>query len=255
MAQDNSKMRIAQWNCRGLRNKSHLIPCISTCNDILILSETWLTNDTKYGISKMNLIRKDREFRTGGGVAIAIRKGLPYEEITLDHPIFNDEDIEIVVAKITLLNKKLTITSIYIPPNIQINLVRWKTLLKELLNISKDDPIIIGGDFNTHNESWGSTGTSASGINLATALEDLELFVINNGNHTYINHNHGNNALDLTIVNKTLKANYTWETTNSTLNSDHIVIQITMTNAPEAIKQTRPQIRTNKVDWEKFKEK
>ncbi|KAH0555446.1 hypothetical protein KQX54_018977 [Cotesia glomerata] len=58
----------------------------------------------------MNLIRKDREDSIGEGGAIAIWKGLPYEEVTLDNPIFNDENFEIVVTKITLDNKKLMIT-------------------------------------------------------------------------------------------------------------------------------------------------
>lgn len=148
MAQNNSTLNIAQWDCRGLRNESHMIPNISSNNDILLLSETWLIEDINYGIAKMNLTRKDREDRVGGGVAIALKKGLLFEEITLDTPIFVEEHFEVIATKVTLQNKNLLAVSIYNPPNYKRSLASWRSLLKELLIISRDDPIIIAGDLN-----------------------------------------------------------------------------------------------------------
>lgn len=42
----------------------------------------------------MNLIRRDRVNRTSGGVAIAIKKGITYDEVTLDDTIVNNEELE-----------------------------------------------------------------------------------------------------------------------------------------------------------------
>uniref|UniRef100_A0A6V7KDL0 Endonuclease/exonuclease/phosphatase domain-containing protein n=1 Tax=Bracon brevicornis TaxID=1563983 RepID=A0A6V7KDL0_9HYME len=70
----NNKIKIAQWNCRGLGGKSFEIPSISLEHDILLLSETKLNENIKYGISGMVMIRENRS-EHGGGTPLVSKEG------------------------------------------------------------------------------------------------------------------------------------------------------------------------------------
>ncbi|XP_043271637.1 uncharacterized protein [Venturia canescens] len=73
----NSQRTQAQWNCRGLRGKTHEMPELVRNKDILILAETWLHPNTPFKIPGFHLVRKDRPIgEIGGGVAIGIKNDI-----------------------------------------------------------------------------------------------------------------------------------------------------------------------------------
>ena len=78
-------LKIAHLNVRSLRNKVDLLRLEQFDNvaiDVLTLSETWLDSniqDSEICLLGFTLVRRDREgSKSGGGVAIYVRDGLPF---------------------------------------------------------------------------------------------------------------------------------------------------------------------------------
>ena len=72
------KLRIIQWNCRGIINKKGNLERILHNYDVVLLNETWLQNKTNFFLKKFNIIRKDRPNHMVGGLIIAIREDIPF---------------------------------------------------------------------------------------------------------------------------------------------------------------------------------
>lgn len=74
-------LKILQWNAQSVRNKIRDLRNIAQNFDLILLTETWLKPEHSFGIPGFFIIRKDREDRTGGSIAIGIRNSLPYSRI------------------------------------------------------------------------------------------------------------------------------------------------------------------------------
>jgi exonuclease III len=73
----NQGIKIVQWNCRSLRSKFPEFQQRSQNIDIIILSETWLDEAENVYLTGFDVVRKDRNERSGG-VAIFINNKLKY---------------------------------------------------------------------------------------------------------------------------------------------------------------------------------
>lgn len=252
----NQSIKIGQWNSRGLLNKSHLTPKLTREFDILLLSETKLTKNKPYGITNMKLHRKDRASEDrGGGVAIGIKNDITWFPVDLDDDIFNNEHFEVACVFIQLKeNKKLFCVSIYKPPQFNITEEEWTKLLERIKMITKDSPVIIGGDLNTKHELWGSAKPNASGKNLVKALPKFDLQILNNGKHTrYDSSSNTTDVMDLTLVNTAMVTKSVWDVTDWEMGSDHSVITIQINNIILKGRAQRPGLNTRNTDWDKFK--
>ena len=75
------------FNARSVvANLSDFHYTLYNCNyDIVLVTETWLTEGFTNGLldpeSKCDIVRQDRLYSVGGGVCIAIRRGLKYVEV------------------------------------------------------------------------------------------------------------------------------------------------------------------------------
>ena len=104
------------WNCRGVSNKeSSLIDLVNDKNPICVcLQETKLGENSKFHFSNYNFVHKNQTIggneKAKGGVGILIKPGVNYVEINLD-TIFQAVAVQLNVFK------KVTVCSIYIPPN------------------------------------------------------------------------------------------------------------------------------------------
>ena len=74
------KFKILQWNCRSIKNKIHNLRNIVDEYDIILLSETWLNQHSYINIPNYHIIRRDRIAGQHGGVAIFIKKNIPFQE-------------------------------------------------------------------------------------------------------------------------------------------------------------------------------
>ena len=112
-------MSITQWNARGLIGKwaeskhflSEKAP-LSIC-----LQETHFRDNDNYNfnIPGYSLYTKnhDGEARQGG-VAVYVLNTIPHYEVPLNSPL------QAVACHVKVKNKRFTICSIYLPPNIQV---------------------------------------------------------------------------------------------------------------------------------------
>ena len=67
-------LRILQWNCRSIKNKIGVLCKLIQIHkiDVVLLQETFLSNDKSIKINNFDIMRADRNSQ-GGGVAIAIK--------------------------------------------------------------------------------------------------------------------------------------------------------------------------------------
>ena len=142
---------IIHVNIRSLRANftklKILLASLSHPFDIIIVTETWLTNDTcnLFQLHNYNFISQNRE-RRGGGVGMFIRNHIQYD-------ILNDFTMSKVNSHDSLFikvygntNSQLTIGGIYRPPSGDLNTF-LNLYLSQCLEHNQGK-ILIGGDFN-----------------------------------------------------------------------------------------------------------
>ena len=81
------------------------------------------------------------------------------------------------------------------------------------------------GDFNSHNEIWGSNKTDKKGKIIESLLNKHHLCIYNNRSNTYLHRATGTySVIDLTICDLNLFLDYDWKVHNDTCGSDHFPI-------------------------------
>ena len=138
-------LKIIQWNCRSIvENKANSIDFLKgNAADIIILNETWLKSKYKqFKITGYNIIRKDRENKRGGGVAILLTKKLNWTEIKINYNCTN----KLETCGVQLSNPDFKIIAIYRPPDTDISTKEWTDFIKQFGNKN----IVIRGDCNAH---------------------------------------------------------------------------------------------------------
>ena len=163
---------ILQWNCKGLRaHAEELKVLIHDFNPgIICLQETMLGDsifnpgiiclqETMVGDSIFNPGLNYNGFNslppTGegahGGVPIIIHKSLQHSPLQ-------------AVALSVLLNRKISVCSLYLPPSLDFDLHDLQSLVDQL-----PVPFLLLGDFNAHHSLWGSENLDNKG----KVIEDL----------------------------------------------------------------------------------
>ena len=164
----NTKLKICQWNARGCKNKNvEIRNFLNHYNiDILLLSETLLTEKTKFKIPGYRVYRTDKivideededENKTStNGTAVIIKNGIKNYEIVIN----NLESLEASTVNIKANGETLTIISAYRSPNTSFN----KNDLDKIFQISPK--IFTAGDYHGKNRAWGSRVNNTYGNKL-----------------------------------------------------------------------------------------
>ena len=147
--------KIIQWDISGAKvNYSELLLLITKyCPAIICLQETHLKNTTTINIKNYysyNYIKQYTD-RPHGRSSIIINNNIPHSELTLNTNIQ-------AVAISAILHKTITVCSVYIPPNKEPKELELNNLIEQLPR-----HFMIMGDFNSHNEIWGSKKTDKKG--------------------------------------------------------------------------------------------
>ena len=147
---------ILQWNCRGLRsNYSDLDVLFNTFSPAVVcLQETLQSDQNLSNFRHFTQIFKNAtkiDGRPNGGVAILIKNSIPHSTIQLN------SNLQATAARITL-HKLITICSIYLPPTT----VFTQNELTDLL-VQLPSPVLLMGDFNSHNPLWGGSTLDTRG--------------------------------------------------------------------------------------------
>lgn len=151
----NSSPYIISWNLNSASRKLPFLQhVLCKYNPVAIcLQETKLTSNMNFTLKSRVIFRRD-EISLGnakGGVLIAVQRNLQANEIAITTTL---QAIAVRIHSRT----PFTLCSIYIPPNSNIS----RHLLKELL-VQLPTPYILTGDFNAHNQIWGSATNDQSG--------------------------------------------------------------------------------------------
>lgn len=90
-------------------------------------------------------------------------------------------------------------------------------------------PFMLLGDFNAHNQLWGSNKCDAKGKVIEDFVTEHNLVILNNGEHTRLDPRTGTtSAIDLTIISHDLASKLLWKAEPDTRTSDHFPIVISL---------------------------
>lgn len=245
---------IIQWNCRSaISNKNDLIYLINNHNPYLVcLSETWLKPSFSFKFRGYNTVRQDR-FDGYGGVAILIKKNIPFIAVPISVPVNND-NFSIVAVSVN----NICYISVYIPHPSSLILNKINTILSTM-----PKPLVVLGDFNCHHESWGSFRTNSYGEQLLEILDSNNLCILNSGVPTRRTRpSEGNSVVDLFVCSPHLAPTFSCSVLPSTFGSDHFPIIISSftsnhtvtTNNNHSYKRYKLKYVTDEM-WQKFSEK
>ena len=130
-----------QWNCKGLRVIHEEVRFLMNRHQpsYICLHELMLEKN------KYNLGREYKFYATTPQVGEAIKKEITHKRLNVR------TTIQVVALEVYLIGKeKKTVCSIYLPPTDQVTEEHKRDLLEQL-----PAPMILLGDFNTHNPLWG----------------------------------------------------------------------------------------------------
>ena len=136
-----------QWNCKGLRARSEALKVLMHDYNpgVVCLQETMLgTENFNPGLNyDIYDCAAPVGGRAHGGVAVIIKKSLQHSSINLN------TSLQAVAVKV-ILDKAVTVCSLYLPPKVPFNVTDIQNLIDQL-----PTPFLILGDFNAHNPFMG----------------------------------------------------------------------------------------------------
>ena len=179
--------------------------------------------------------------RSHGGAAIIISKALQHNPIPLNTPLQ-------AVALSVLTDKRITVCSIYLPPDLNYEIRDIQTLIDQL-----PAPFLLLGDFNAHNPLWGGQTLDDKGKVIESLLDTNNIVLYNEGSMTFHNiHTNHFSAIDLSISSSSIHLDFNWSVNDFLNGSDHYPIHLKyITNTPS---DSPPKWKVNEADWEKFRE-
>lgn len=236
---------ILQWNSRSINNKK--TDLIKLINDhsvtVAAVSETWLRPGSRFKIPGFSCLRDDRNDGRAGS-ALLINRNHPFTQIHLPP---HSHEINAVAANVMGLN----IISVYIPhPNLN--------LIPDLstLFFSVPHPLLILGDFNCHNTSWGSAYSDIFSSFLIDLFDDINVSIINDGTPTHRVYPGQNpkSVLDLSACSPNLSSLLSYQVLNQSFGSDHFPIVISKPSSVSPLSSPEPLLkhRLDKADWPNY---
>ena len=149
----NNNLVIFHQNIRSFNKNydflSSFVEGIKTTIDIIVLSETWFSEDLKCDIDGYNSFHSYRTSKVGGGVSIYVRSGIGVYTIS-DKCIISDDVescvVEIICGDNDTSREKLTLFGIYRPPSA--SLINFSEILNGMIADSVNKNVVLVGDFN-----------------------------------------------------------------------------------------------------------
>ena len=175
-------IKIMHLNSQSLKGKIERILSYMTEYGIHIASinETWLTKEIKLKTNNFNLVRKDRENKSRGGVCLLIDSRISYE--TIDFSPLPDEAVGISITsrnnKNTTINE-WNLVSLYNPPNTQLN-----PSFFNFINQLKGN-VLLMGHLNSHHRNWFCKTNDSNGNFLIDFVQKHDWTVHNNDQKTF----------------------------------------------------------------------
>lgn len=206
--------KIMFWNAQSITNKykqiqlEHLIQ--NQHIDIVLLVETFLKQHHTFQLKNFAIYRNDRLTHPHGGVAIAVRNGIPHKVRT--HFLTNH--IENIAIEIAINNIPTCITAAYSPKYS----IHFANDIETLTSVNMQ--YMVFGDFNAKHTSWNCNNNNKSG-NLLFGMQQASNFMIfHPPDHTHFPHSgQSPSTIDLLLSN----VNFVFDiiTYTDQISSDH----------------------------------
>ena len=236
---------LVSWNSRGISNKKEELQ-ILTQNLMpisILIQESKIKENQNFVLKNYSFEHKPLPINENeiakGGVGIFIRNEIPYISLNLN------TNFQAIAVQL-YIHKKITLCSIYIPPDQIFNQQELENLIQQL-----PKPFILSGDFNSHNEIWFDKNTDAKGRIVENFILENNLCILDENNFTFSRGN-TQSHIDLTLVSPELYVDFVWSTYDDQCGSDHVPIIIKTKNKLNF--EGKPRWNLEKADWTKFQE-
>lgn len=242
MAHRFSKNTVWQWNCRGFTRKR------------AVLQEFLRKGDRPDVIALQECGRKATlpgyksyvSEGTSTQVATLVRRNVTAVQHDIGNAHIDHVLIELIPQK--KKNASLFVLNIYSSPRQR--RCDFGDLFASTRRKSKNNPLLIVGDFNAHHTAWGYKQASIKGRKLWDDMQTHNLDLITDplqptrkGNSVAVD-----TTPDLTLTGSGTSA--TWCNTNEDLGSDHMIIEIVV----EGVPATPRKRRVEAVNWDSFRD-
>ena len=170
--------RIMQWNCRGVISKWPEVKpvLIEKGCDVICLQETHFLPTDRYDFNLHNYSQYNgysNMDRRQGGVCIYASNDLPHYQLPIT------TDLQAVACSARIGSTRLSICSLYLPPNDPLRLNELFNLISQL-----PQPFIICTDANSRHFVWGADRCDQRGNIWEQVIRREALHVLNDGRPT-----------------------------------------------------------------------
>ena len=153
--------------------------------------------------------------------------------------------MQAVIVSVSL-DKEITICSVYIPPNFQLQSQHLDSLLEQLPSL-----YLLLGDFNGHNVLWGCIKNNTRGEIIENVITTNDLCLMNDKSYTYLHPATGTfSSLDLSLFHPSLLLDFDWSVCEDQHGSDHFPIVTESVSA--SVEDHNSKWKLNKANWEQF---
>lgn len=250
----HNSLSIIYWNAQCIRNKiSESFLYFNTEQiDIVIFSETWLKPTHIISTPNYDLYRNDRIGKIGGGVAIAIRKGIKHSLLT----DINTSIIETIGVEVSGPNCDIKFIATYfsgtkLDPS---KLKAFKIDIQKLTSLKGS--YFVCGDFNAKHRLWNCRKANKAGQIIFDEMCIRNFIVEHPHSPTYFPPQRSRttpSTLDIVLTNGLTPIKHI--RTIESLSSDHLPVLFDVDFLPSIVKNRRKVPCYAKANWSLFKNK
>lgn len=175
-------------------------------------------------------------------MCLAIRDNIP------SSPIQIDSDLEAVACRVQFKSSHLNVCCIYFNAQADVSSVTLQNLIDSI-----PPPRLILGDVNAKHPIWGAPSSDQRGVILNDHFVSQDLFVLNDGSHTYFNPRTGvRSHIDVSVCDTNVSHKFTWNVYPDKFSSDHFPVLISYD--VETMYSTKPaKWKFDGADWDKYR--
>ena len=244
----NSK--ILQWNARGLIRKWAEVKQMFVDEDfqVICLQETHFIENSKYtfNLPRFSLYNAySDQGNWNGGVSLYVSNHLPHMQLHIQ------STLQVVACSVRMQNRRITICSLYLPPNDVFSFQDLSQLIDQL-----PKPLIICADANSKHSMWGSGQCDRRGMILMNVVNHHDLHILNDGQPTRLDDSTGNTShIDITLASSEIAHILDWNTDGDLHSSDHfpIHVQFCASNHVPNLPPIFYGWNTRKANWTEFR--
>lgn len=247
-----NELKIMHWNAQSVQQIQHdLFHCIHSHNiDITLLQETWLKPNVQLFHPDYTCHRLDRLDRSGGGIAIIVRKTIQHKLL----PSIKTKIIESLGIEIATNATPIKLLSVYFPGTdlSRSALTQFKNDISLLTRLSGS--FFICGDLNAKHRLWNCVRRNAVGKILYDTTETSNFVIQHPSSPTHFPSQRRcqPSTIDLTLTNR-LHDMTQPETIHDYPPSDHAAVIFNIVNIQSHSRPTYNIYKYSRTNWHAYR--